>query len=233
MFFFIIPVTSKLFLVEEVDTIELRPAPLRTEIIEDEEEDEEIYEEPKNKVVEQEVEEIQIPVPVPQVVTPPAAPLKLELSSLPSPSVLSINRDIKTDLDFKEEVISDLSHETLVEEVKQAVEPVRPQVQVIQEGTFDEDAVDKKATFIKKKELVLPRRVSDRIRDRRLSGKVIIRCIIDKNGNLTMPKIISTGYIEKYCLEILPFQKLEAATKDGRKVAQYIDLEFEYGRQRR
>ena len=153
LFFFIIPLTSKLFVMEE-DTLEIRSLPEKAhpKPIEDEPEEEE-EPEPKQEIekqVEPEIQEVQEQPPEPPPFEPPAAPVNMELPAIDSNVSFTIDNDTKTDINFKQEILQHLGKEKIVEQPKEPVKPIRPKVEIKVEGTFDEDAVDKKAVMIKK-----------------------------------------------------------------------------------
>ena len=219
IFFIIIPLTSKYNIGGE-KAITVRPTPER--VVFEQAEEEEIIEE-QQEVVEQKNEPIvEMPTP-PQVSPPAAAPVNIQLSSMPSTASLHVSTDFKRDFDFKVETISAMGVEQ--EGPSENLVPVAAAINY--NAVFAESAVDKSVRRIKGR---IPH-YSMRYKRRGIEGRVVISCIVTKEGKIITPIVSESqpkGTFDEACLNNLKYLLYEPATKDGRKVAQRLELVFTF-----
>ena len=96
---------------------------------------------------------------------------------------------------------------------------------------FSESQVDEKAVRIKYRQPKYPTRA----RRRNISGKVVIDCVITKDGkvaNARVTKAYPKGYFESACMSVLDRLEYKPAMKNGRKVMQRTILTFDFGLQK-
>jgi protein TonB len=223
LFFILIPLTSRLDPPEE-KTLTLRKAPERIEITPEEEIIEKIKPEPVEQEVPQEVQ----PLTPPQVDPPPAVPIKIEISAAPSAVRLDMQSDFQTDLNFEVESIAATGRE-VISDAPQIHQPGTAGINY--NGIFAEGDVDRAARRLNHRQPRYPTRA----RRRGISGKVVISCVIGKDGIIHSPQVIEAqppGYFEDACLATLSDQRYEPASKGGKPVAQRALLTFEFGLQK-
>jgi len=107
----------------------------------------------------------------------------------------------------------------------------------VQSGTFDSASgeiytgkqVDTKARLIKKPDPVYPT-YSDKARAEQITGTVILRCIFAADGTVTNIRVVQglpDGLTEK-AIEAARKIKFVPATKDGRNVSMWMQLEYNF-----
>ena len=219
LFFIIIPLTSRLN--QDVKKeISVRSTPERM-IFEQDEEDE-IIEQEEQKI-ELKTEPIVEMPPPPEITPPAAAPIDIQLSAAPSVSVLHVTKDFKCDFDFKVETIS----ATGVEQEAALLNNGTSLAAMNYNAIFSENAVDKSVRRVKGRNP----KYSMRYKRRGIEGQVVISCIVSKKGLILNPLVSSSrprGTFDKSCLDNLKYLVYEPAMKDGRTVAQRLDIVFTF-----
>ena len=222
--FIILPLTAKK-LVKEEKKIVLTKAPDKVKIKLPEKE--KIYEKKRVIKTTKEVVKKQAPAP-PAAPQAPAVPVNIKISPVKTEMSLQIDSNVNTNLNFKVEkiqAIRQVSQKPV--QVKKAA-PVYTPPAPDYNAVFSENEVDQDATLLKKGNLVYPRRA---LRRRIGNGKVVIKCVISKEGRITRPEIYSAspkGYFEQACLDILDQYLYKPALVNGRPVAQRMEITFDF-----
>ena len=177
---------------------------------------------PTNKKVETQ----QTPAP-PSTPQPPAVPVNIKVSPVKTDTALQIDTNLITDLNFKVEKIQAIQQVSQKPVTLTKAVPIQKVPEQDYNAIFAEHEVDQDATIIKKGNAIFPRQALRR----RISGKVIIKCVISKEGKIINPVIYSAspkGYFESACMNVLDQYLYKPASIKGRPVAQRMELTFEF-----
>ena len=221
--FIILPLTAKKPVKEEKALL-ISKAPER--IVIKLPEKEKIFEK-KNVVKErEEIIEEKKPVP-PEAPQPLAAPIPLRLNKLSANVELNIDLNIKPNTNFKIEKIQAVRE---VAEKSKAVEKPAPvnKPQRDYNAIYSEHEVDQDAQVVRRINPVYPRRALSR----KITGRVIITCVISKEGRVLNPVISHSnpkGYFEESCLATIKKLRYKPAMLDGKPVAQRMEISYTFG----
>jgi len=220
--FIILPLTAKKLEKKEKKLI-LTKAPNTVKIKVPEKE--KIYEPKKTTKTTTEVETKQTPAP-PSTPQPPAVPVNITVSPVKTDISLQIDTNLTTNLNFKVEKIQAIKQVAKKPIEVQEAPPVVAPPTTDYNAIFSQNEVDQDATVIRKGTVVFPRKALRR----RIGGKVIIKCIISKQGKIVNPQIyLATpkGYFEEACLDALDKFLYKPAMINGKPVAQRMELTFD------
>lgn len=94
-------------------------------------------------------------------------------------------------------------------------------------GEFNADAVDKIPQAVQKVEPVYPQRA----RKQGVSGKVVLRFLVEPDGHVTRPSIVSAnpeGYFEQSALEAIRHWRFKPGLYRGKAVATWVVLPVQF-----
>lgn len=225
-FFIIIPLTTKVDQPVGKKLI-LRSVPERTFLNQEKAEKVESANKKRREVKKEKVKtEPQIDLPEIQLVA--AVPLKVKLAVIESPVSLLLNTNFKTNMKFAVEKIKVLGKPS--EKLNTGIALLKLPTQknlTDYSQIFEAGEIDQQAIRIKGAKPVYPFRA----RRRGITGKVVITCIINKEGQVLNPYVETAtpkGYFEEYCLTALRNYLYKPAEKDGKKVSVRMRINFPF-----
>ena len=191
------------------------------ELAEPEPVEEEFIIEPVPEVVQFSIEALDTPEITVEI--PDVAVSKIDLKSV---------TDLKMDLDFEVESVTTVPQRhakpAAASKSSSSVSKKRSVKAVDYNAIFNEFNVDKAAVRTSNKAPKYPLLA----RRRGISGKVVIDCIVTRDGTIAKFKVVESrpeGLFDKSCLAVLDDIRYRPAQKDGRNVSQRTLLTFEFG----